>query len=86
MVGMFKPLLAKGGKISILNYREMLLSFQERCQKLIPVAKDDDVDVGAYPTLEQKFIGWARKNKKRVLDRRDYKFVNAYARTLAEGD
>jgi hypothetical protein len=86
MTEVFKPLLAKGGKISILNYREMLHSFQERCQKLIPVAKDDDVDVNAYPLLEQQFIIWARRNKKRVLDRRDYKFVNAYARRLAEED
>jgi hypothetical protein len=86
MAMVFKPLLVKGGKISILNYREMLLSFQERCQKLIPVAKDDDADLGTYPAIERHFIEWARKNKKRVLDRRDYKFVNAYARNLVEED
>jgi hypothetical protein len=77
--------LRPGGKITSIGYREKVMAFQEYCQRnLLNMARDEYADLTAVDPGERHFIEWARRNKKRVLVRPDFKFINGVTKKMAE--
>ena len=77
--------LRPGGKVTSIGYREKVVEFQEYCQRhLLHMARDEYADLATLDPGERHFIEWARRNKKRVLDRPDFKFINGVTKKMAE--
>jgi hypothetical protein len=88
MIAQIRKLMASGGMIAVRGYRSLILKYQEWCQnQVFELRSWNDLWAKEPPPrsafIEQLFIRYAFKNRKRVLEKRDYKFINAWARSTA---
>jgi len=78
--------LRPGGRIMVKGYADLVKKYQDECQVLV----NNFMALGKIylsPTgdnrMSELFAKWAWKNRKRVLEKKDWKFINAWARHTA---
>jgi len=88
MINIARKVVSTGGAIAVRGYKDLVSMYQQRCQKLInDVRASLAIDWGdkgqKLSSMDHLFYTWALKNRGRVLERVDYKFINAWARKTA---
>jgi hypothetical protein len=87
LINASRNILSQNGRVAIKGYGSLIKKYQEECQSMVmyALASDDWASKyveGLHDPMEEMCIKWARKNWKQV-GKRDYKFVNAWARKTA---
>lgn len=88
LISQIGKFMAPGGMIAVRGYRDLILKFQSWCQnEIFTLLSWNDLWANAPPPrdilLQQMFVEYALKNRKMVLEKRDYKLINAWARSIA---
>lgn len=86
MIHVLRPSMRSSGKILVKGYSQMMQSWQIKCQLMaheLSGTFEPFVSLVSQVKnpMEQAFVNWALKNRKRVVEKRDYKFINAWARS-----
>lgn len=83
LVHLARKRLKMDGHIVMPSYGDIVKGFQERCQVLVTLANvrggPENLLSRELTKEERMFLAWGARNKRRVFDRVDYKFINSWA-------
>lgn len=87
LIAQAKKAAATECQIAVRGYKDLISSYQHDCQDMVEDLSNElfqEYRISERErVLDRMFSDWAMKNRRRVIERRDYKFVNAWARKTA---